>query len=72
MNATMDATPITPRTGIEVEPARPAMIETTLFDLIAALQEEADPSDDAAVIAAVADLVRTGRIRLRVPVVENN
>jgi hypothetical protein len=72
MNATMDATPITPRAGIEVERAKPARIETTLFDLIAALQDAADPNDDAAVIAVVADLARTGRIRLRVPVVENN
>lgn len=48
------------------------MIETTLFDLIAALQDATDPRDDAAVIAAVADLAWTGRIRLRVPVVKNN
>ncbi|MDH3599947.1 MAG: hypothetical protein OEU26_09965 [Candidatus Tectomicrobia bacterium] len=72
MNVTMDASPIQTRAAIEVEHATPAVIETTLFDLITALQDSADPGDDAVVIAAVADLARTGRIRLRVPVVANN
>lgn len=39
-------------------------IHTTLFELISALQDAAGPGNDATVVAAVADLVETGRIRL--------
>jgi hypothetical protein len=52
----------------ETQAAEPARIETTLFDLIAALQDETSGGDDAAVVASVIDLLETGRIRLSPPV----
>jgi hypothetical protein len=52
----------------EIQAAEPARIETTLFDLIAALQDETGGRDDGAVVAAVIDLLETGRIRLSAPV----
>jgi hypothetical protein len=50
---------------IDVEPVELTRSETTLFDLIGALQDEAEAGDDATVIAAVTDLAQTGRIRPR-------
>lgn len=41
----------------------PVSHHTTLFGLIAALQDAAGPDDDAAVVAAVAALLHSGRIR---------
>lgn len=41
----------------------PDAIRTTLFDLIAALQDATGPGDDATVVAAVAALLQAGRIR---------
>jgi hypothetical protein len=41
----------------------PASIRATLFELIAALQDAAGPDDDAAVVAAVADMLQSGRLR---------
>jgi len=53
---------------VEVETAETTPIVTTLYDLIAALDEEVDPWEDDVVIAAVADLCNTGRLHfLRVP-----
>ena len=72
MNAIMEAPPIAPHDPHESELAEPSQTETTLFDLIAALQDAADSNDDATVIAAVAHLSRSGRIRLRAPVSGNN
>jgi hypothetical protein len=67
MNATLKAPPIATRSAIEVERTKPTQIETTLFDLVLALQDAADPGDDAAVTTAVARLMQTGRIRVRMP-----
>lgn len=41
----------------------PASHRTTLFALISALQAMAGPDDDAAVVAAVADMLQSGCIR---------
>jgi hypothetical protein len=67
MNATLKAPPIATRSAIEVARTEPTRIETTLFDLVVALQDAADPGDDAAVSAAVARLMQTGRIRFHMP-----
>lgn len=72
MTAILEASPVTAHSEIEVEPAEPTRIETTLFDVIAALQDAAAPDDDAAVIAAVANLTQTGRIRFRIPAGRSN
>ena len=40
MNATLKAPPIATRSAIEVERTEPTRIETTLFDLVVALQAE--------------------------------
>ena len=44
------------------EDAIPATITTTLYDLIAALQDVVQPGEDALVVAAMVHLLRTGRI----------
>ena len=41
----------------------PASTRTTLFDVISALQDVTGPDDDATVVAAVVDMLQTGRIR---------
>jgi hypothetical protein len=67
----MSAVMHTPGVGMfdaETQAAEPARIETTLFDLIAALQDETGGGGDAAVVASVIDLLETGRIRLSAPV----
>jgi hypothetical protein len=64
MNAVMDAPAIEIRETVEIERAEPVRSDTTVFDLIATLQEAAEPNDDAAVIAAVTELAQTGRIRM--------
>jgi hypothetical protein len=38
-------------------------IQTTLYDLIAAMQATVEPSEDALVVDTVVHLLRTGRIR---------
>ncbi len=43
---------------------RPEVIRTTLYDLIATMQDEGRPEDDALIVDTVADLIYTGRIRL--------
>lgn len=43
----------------------PAALTTTLYDLIAALQEAAGPDEDALVVAAVVDLMRSRRLTWR-------
>jgi hypothetical protein len=43
-------------------PPAPAAIPTTLYDLIAALQDAAGPGEDTLVVAAVAHLMRSGRL----------
>jgi hypothetical protein len=44
---------------------RPATITTTLYDLIAALQDVVQPGEDALVVATMVHLLCTGRITLR-------
>ncbi|MBM3223670.1 MAG: hypothetical protein FJZ47_07720 [Candidatus Tectomicrobia bacterium] len=41
----------------------PARITTTLYDLVAALNEEVDPEDDALVTAAMVHLINANRAR---------
>ena len=43
---------------------RPQTIRTTLYHLMAAMQERYGPEDDALIVGAVAELVRAGRLRL--------
>ena len=45
------------------EDTAPATITTTLYDLIAALQEVAEPWEDELVVATVVSMLRAGRIR---------
>jgi hypothetical protein len=45
------------------EDTAPAAITTTLYDLIAALQEVAEPGEDELVVATVVSMMRAGRIR---------
>jgi len=47
------------------EDAIPATITTTLYDLIAALQDVVQPGEDALVVATMVHLLCTGRITLR-------
>jgi hypothetical protein len=45
------------------EDTAPAAITTTLYDLIAALQEVVEPGEDRLVVATVVSMLRAGRIR---------
>ena len=45
------------------EDTAPATIMTTLYDLIAALQEVVEPGEDRLVVATVVSMMRAGRIR---------
>lgn len=40
----------------------PARLTTTLYDLITALQEAVDTTNDARVVSTVAQLIRAGRL----------
>ena len=42
---------------------RPQTIRTTLYHLMAAMQERHGPEDDALIVSAVAELMRAGRLR---------
>jgi hypothetical protein len=42
--------------------SEPALVMTTLYDLIEAMQDEASPEADDFVVTAVMELLRTGRI----------
>ena len=64
MNATFNAPLVKIPDIIEAKPLRSTRTKTTLFGLIAALQDVADPDGDAAVIATMAELSRSGRFRL--------
>jgi hypothetical protein len=44
------------------EDTAPATITTTLYDLIAALQEAVEPGEDGLVVATVVSMMRAGRI----------
>ena len=44
------------------EEAAPATITTTLYDLLAALQEVVDPGEEALVVAVVVSMLRAGRL----------
>ena len=53
---------------VELETTETTSIVTTLYDLIAALNEEVEPWEEDVVTAAVEDLCNTGRLHfLRVP-----
>jgi hypothetical protein len=43
--------------------ATPTAIETTLYDLIAAISEEVDPAEDDLVTATVVHLMNSGRVK---------
>lgn len=45
------------------EDTAPATITTTLYDLIAALQEVVEPGEDRLVVATVVSMMRAGHIR---------
>jgi hypothetical protein len=45
------------------EDTAPATITTTLYDLIAALQEVAEPGEEGLVVPIVVSMLRAGRIR---------
>jgi hypothetical protein len=47
------------------EDAIPATITTTLYDLIAALQDVVHPGEDTLVVATMVHLLSTGRMTLR-------
>jgi hypothetical protein len=42
--------------------ARPVSVSTTLYDLIAAIQDALDPGDDARVVATVVHMLSAGYI----------
>jgi hypothetical protein len=44
------------------EDTAPATITTTLYDLIAAVQEVVEPGEDGLVVATVVSMMRAGRI----------
>jgi hypothetical protein len=46
----------------QAKPASPATLTTTLYDLIAALQEAAGPDADDLVVATVLHLIDSGRL----------
>ena len=49
--------------AMRIQPAEtPTCLTTTLYDLIAALQDIVGPDDDALVVATVVHLVRAGRL----------
>ena len=48
-------------TGMQGE-ATPSCLTTTLYDLIAAMQDGLSPDDDALVVATVVHLLRSGRL----------
>ena len=45
------------------EDAAPATITTTLYELLAALQDVVHPGEEALVVATVVSMLRAGRIR---------
>jgi hypothetical protein len=47
--------------GIQEE-ATPSYLTITLYDLIAAIQDELSPDDDTLVVATVVHLLRSGRL----------
>lgn len=62
MSAVMEPGEVTKAgTGMPVE-AIPARLTTTLYDVIAAIQDVLSPDDSALVVATVVDLLRCGRL----------
>jgi hypothetical protein len=47
------------------EEARPLRLTTTLYDLLAALQDVVGPDDDPLVVATMVHLLRSGRLTVR-------
>jgi hypothetical protein len=43
--------------------ALPTVIQTTLYDLIAAISDEVDPAEDDLVTATLVHLINSGRVR---------
>ena len=72
MNAILDAPNVDILDRPTVELTHLGRTRTTLFTLISALQDAVKPGDDAAVVAAVAGLSRTGRLRRSVSGGGNN
>jgi len=52
-----------PSVDIVVAKEVSSTIETTLYDLMAALQVEVEPGEEALVVAIVAHLLRSGRVK---------
>ena len=42
---------------------QPEAIQTTLYDLVATIQDDIGPEDDALIVNTVTDWIRTGKIR---------
>ena len=42
---------------------RPQTVQTTLYHLIAAMQDRHGPEDDALIVSAVMELIRAGQLR---------
>jgi hypothetical protein len=72
MTAVLDAPWIESDDMAGLTEPKPESTRTTLFDLISALQDTTGPDDDATVVAAVADLLQTGRIRFLNGAMESN
>ena len=51
-----------PATTIRPEATTPARLTTTLYDLMAALQDVVGPEDDTQVVATMVHLLRSGRL----------
>lgn len=64
MSAVLDVSAHTPDETAAITEPVPTLTCSTLFELITALQDAAEPDDDTTVVAAVVDLFQTGRIRL--------
>lgn len=62
MVAVLEAPRTASQTTARLAACAPAVPHTTLFDLMAALQDAAGPND-AAVVAAVVDLLHSQRLR---------
>ena len=60
-SSTMELTALTAATEV-IMTGDPSYIRTTLYDLMAALQDNVDPSEDTLVVAIVYHLLCEGRV----------
>ena len=58
----MQRSTVCPTPAIDTEET-PTRVTTTLYDVIAALQAVVEPEENDVVVAIVADLLRSGRLR---------